>query len=86
MPGNPNTPHQKQHSHWVFVGGIVSAAMLATLLFIVVAVVIRKYRQHKAEQMSYTYTQLTADLAESDATETETLTASSPDDENMIIG
>ncbi|ELT97713.1 hypothetical protein CAPTEDRAFT_187847 [Capitella teleta] len=71
----------KSKKPWVMTGGIVASAMLAVLLFLTLALAIRKYRQHRAEHLSFTYTQLTADLAEP---EMDPLVVT--DDDRMIIG
>lgn len=81
---NPRYVQEEAQKHWMMIGGIVAAGMFAIVLFLTVAIVIRRYRQHKTEQLSYTYTQLTADLADPDAPEMEALIGS--DDDKMIIG
>jgi len=78
-PGNlpgppPRHPHHNK-STVTLVGGIAGAVFLGLLVIVTVGLVVRRCR-HPPSETTYSYTQLTADLAEDEATE----------DEYMLMG
>ena len=75
LPSHLLPDHAKVMRHWMFVGGIVAGVMFGLLVFIVVAITIKRYKQQRDAQLIYSYTQLSADLADDRVT----------DDEQMIV-
>lgn len=75
LPSHLLPGHTKAMKHWMFVGGIVASVMFGLLVFIVVAVTIKRYKERRDAELIYSYTQLSADLADDRVT----------DDEQMIV-
>lgn len=66
---------QSEHS-MTFVATFVGISALLAFFLVLVGIGIKKFREHRTQHVTYTYTQLTADLAEERDT----------DDEYMLIG
>lgn len=75
LPGPPPRHPHHSKSTVTLIGGIAGAVFLGLLVLATVGLVVRRCR-HPPSETTYSYTQLTADLAEDEATE----------DEYMLMG
>ena len=75
LPSHLQPGHDKAMKHWMYIGGIVASIMFGLLVLIVVAVTIKRYKERRDAELIYSYTQLSADLADDRVT----------DDEQMIV-
>lgn len=76
-PSNPLSTDLFVAYGWFYAGVITAGVILAGVLIVAVIVIsIRKYRKHQSHQLTYTYTQLTEDLATQD---------NDTDDEYLLI-
>lgn len=73
---NPFYAQQKSERSMTFAATVVGISALLVFFLVLIGIGIKKFREHRTQHVTYTYTQLTADLAEERDT----------DDEYMLIG
>ncbi len=50
--------------HWQLVAGVATAIILGASVFVIVAIVIKKYKKKRNDQLTYYYSELTQELAD----------------------
>lgn len=73
---NPFYAQQQSERSVTFVATVVGISALLVFFLVLIGIGVKKFREHRTQHVTYTYTQLTADLAEERDT----------DDEYMLIG